>query len=109
IGDMSSTGTDPYYVRLSMVKNPSSKVIFGDAARCSGKNLVDIAKQTNANIWGDAGSTSYAVPHDRHLGSANICWTDGHASAVRDAIRTICKQVTGDKKNTRYWSSCVIQ
>ena len=109
IGDMSSTGTDPYFVKLPMVKNPSSKVIFADAARCSGKCLVDVSKQTNANIWGDSGNTSYAVPHDRHLGSTNICWTDGHASAVRDAIRTICKQVTGDKKNTRYWSSCVIQ
>lgn len=108
IGDMSST--ENYFVKLPMVKNPSSKVIFADAARGSGTiGLVDVSKNTNANLWGDAASSSYAVPHDRHLGSANICWTDGHVSAVRNAITTICKQVSGDKKNTRYWSSCVVE
>ena len=109
IGDMSSTGSESYFVRLPLVKNPSSKVLFGDAARLSAQWLVDLSMPTNANIWGDSGNTSYAVPHDRHLGSSNICWTDGHADAVRYAIRTICKQVSGDKKNTRYWSSCVIE
>lgn len=111
LGDYSSSGsTEDYFVKLSMVKNASQKVLFGDAARGAGSGvLLDLSKNTNANLWCTPGNSSYSAPHDRHLGSANICWTDGHASAVRDAIRTICQQVSGDKKNTRYWSSCVIE
>ncbi len=109
IGDYSSNGTQQLWVKTSMVKNPSHKVLFGDAARSAGGGLLDLSKPTNANLWGAPGNTSYAAPHDRHLGSANICWADGHASLQLNALRTICQQVSGDKRNTRYWSGCVIQ
>ena len=109
IGDYSSKGTEQLWVKSSMVKNPSGKVLFGDAARSAGARVLDLSQQTNANLWGNPGSSSYAAPHDRHLKSCNICWADGHAGSQRDALNTICQQVSDDRRTHRYWSGCIIE
>ena len=109
IGDWPST--DTYNVRAPMVKNASEKVIFADCVRNTSSPLVvNLAKETNSNLWGEPGNSAHSSPHDRHLESSNICWTDGHASTVKKSRRNIClwSAGTGVSNLDRYWSPCII-
>ena len=111
VGDRSSgSSTVIYNVRAPMVKNASEKVIFGDCARnTSSSFVVNLTAQTNSNLWGEPGNSSFASPHDRHQESSNICWTDGHASTVKRARRNICLWGVGNGSSnlSRYWSPCI--
>ena len=111
VGDRSSGSSSvTYNVKASMVKNASEKIIFGDCARNTTSNyIVNLNAQTNSNLWGEPGNSSYASPHDRHQESANICWTDGHASNVKRARRNLCYLGAGTSGSplARYWSPCI--
>ena len=106
-----TSAQDAYGVKLPMVKNASEKVIFGDCVKnTSSPFVVNLTADTVSNLWGAAGSSSNSSPHDRHLESSNICWTDGHASSVRQARYNICflgsSSGTASRLN-RYWASCI--
>ena len=111
VGDRSSeTSTNTYNVKAPMVKNASEKVIFGDCVRnTSSSRVVNLTKETNSNLWGEPGNSAHSSPHDRHLESSNICWTDGHASTVKRARRNICLWSAGNGAANldRYWSPCI--
>jgi len=110
LGQSGSEARTEYGVKTSLVKNPSHKVLFGDVARnTSVIDVVNLAAATNTNLWCDPTNASYGSPHDRHLGSSNICWADGHAGSERNARRNLCQLVSGDGKRPHYWASCVAE
>lgn len=111
IGDNGSTSGDLYPVRMSKVKHPSEKVLFGDIARNTKDwQIVDLSKQTNSNLWAEASNTSWGSPHERHDKGANISWADGHSSRVVRARSTLCYLTSTLSSGTvigRYWASCM--
>ena len=108
-GSFGSDSGGEYFVRRPMVRQASDKVLFGDCARNVSYALVDVSKQTNANLWGEPGNTSFGSPHDRHLRGANICWSDGHSSTVNQARKKLCMAQENPNDGTplrQYWASC---
>lgn len=100
-------------VKVSQVKNPSLKVLFGDIARnaTDKSGLPDLTTNTNTNLWGATGDSSHGSPHDRHKGGANIGWADGHATHVINSRNTICNRTNNDDDNPflrKHWKSCVM-
>jgi len=68
----------------SRVKKPSTKILLGDTWRYAGT-------KANAAINGTSNPTSTSpaaqdVIHDRHSGSANIVWGDGHYAPIKNAM-----------------------
>ena len=112
LGDKSTITSNAYDVKLSMVKNAGEKVLFADCVRNTSSNfVVNLAAETNCNLWCEAGSSSKSSLHDRHLESSNICWTDGHVGSVRKARFNICylgsSSGTASRLN-RYWAPCIV-
>ena len=110
IGDHSGTAGDPFYVKNSMVKNASKKILFADIARnTSSWRIVNMATHTNSNMWGEPGNSSYCSPYDRHNGGSNIAWADGHATHFNQARQNLCYYNDATKEALgRYWDSCVM-
>ncbi|MEI8248155.1 MAG: prepilin-type N-terminal cleavage/methylation domain-containing protein [Lentisphaerota bacterium] len=67
----------------SRVKKPSTKILLGDTWRYAGT-------KANAALNGTSNPTSMSpaqdVIHDRHSGSANIVWGDGHYAPIKNAM-----------------------
>ena len=111
VGDRSSGASSTTFpVKVSMVKTPGNKVVFGDVARnTSSYKIINITTSTNSNMWGEPGNSSYSSPHARHKGGSNLAWADGHASWVHNPRETICLYSTKADSTVlqRYWTSCV--
>jgi prepilin-type processing-associated H-X9-DG protein/prepilin-type N-terminal cleavage/methylation domain-containing protein len=79
------------YVKNTQVKRPTETIAFVDAALnpVSGPGLYYFVKNTNTS----------ATIHDRHSGSANVAWADGHVSNQINAANTINRpEPNGDYK-----------
>ena len=110
--DSSGASTTDCAVKVSKVKNPSKKVLFGDLVRnATGKTgLPDVATATNTGLWAAIGDSSQGSPHDRHSGGANLGWADGRVSYEVNSRENIAGRGNNSKDNPLldiYWKSCV--
>lgn len=99
-----NSGTTKMPVNQSKVKHPSIKILFADTVRnTSNGNVVNLASQTNAIIWGTKSNSSHSTLHERHDKGCNITWADCHVSFEKDPRRrfVIYKGATLDT----YWSA----
>ncbi len=86
--------TDLKTPKMSSVKVPSKKVLFGDSHSTNNRRPTCVITISNASV------NSYALD-DRHPSlSANIAWVDGHVSNVANA-RT--RLLSNDGRTTAYW------
>ena len=110
--DSSGASTTDCAVKVSKVKNPSKKVLFGDLVRnATGKTgLPDVATATNTGLWAAIADSSQGSPHDRHSGGANLGWADGRVSYEINSRENIAGRGNNSKDNPLldiYWKSCV--
>lgn len=78
-------GSENIPAKTCMIRNPSSKVLFADAAmatssKASGQMLIEYSFVEPP--LSDFGPTSPSI-HFRHDNLANIAWADGHVTAER--------------------------
>ena len=110
--DASKSSTASCAVKVSKVKNPSMKVLFGDIARnaTDKSGLPDVSANTNSGMWAAIADSSNSSPHDRHSGGANLGWADGRASYEINSRENIAGRGNDSKNNPLldvYWKSCV--
>ena len=110
--DASKSSTANCAVKVSKVKNPSKKVLFGDIARnaTDKSGLPDVSANTNAGMWAAIADSSNSSPHDRHSGGANLGWADGRVSYEINSRENIAGRGNDSKNNPLldvYWKSCV--
>ena len=110
--DASKSSTANCAVKVSKVKNPSKKVLFGDIARnaTDKSGLPDVSANTNSGMWAAIADSSNSSPHDRHSGGANLGWADGRASYEVNSRENIAGRGNNSNDNPLldvYWKSCV--
>ena len=80
-GKMATTAPGMYTPwKNNMVKKPSTKILLGDTWRYNGTLARSLI---NGNATLAAGTDTI---HDRHSGSANIVWGDGHYAPIKNAM-----------------------
>lgn len=73
-------------LKNTSIKSPSEILSFGDTGAVGTKGIEPYVNMSY--------TTSY-YDHFRHVGSCNVAWTDGHASAERSTVRHPSNPVIG--------------
>ena len=93
---MSGTRQDYTPWKNSRVKKPSTKILLADTWRYAGTRGWGV-------INGALDPTGRDVIHDRHSGSANIVWGDGHYAPITNALFVTNIGMVGQATSIEYY------